>query len=137
MQIDHVAIVVADLDAAVRLYGETLGFTEIYREIIADQGVEAVGFAAGDAVSNCCARSTKTRRSRAIAATPQTRLHHTAYRVPNLQAKLDELRSSGVRLIDERPRKGAHGNSIAFLHPKSTGGVLIELCQPRSAGKPF
>jgi len=50
MQIDHVAIVVADLDAAVRLYGQTLGFTQIYREIIDDQGVEAVGFAVGDAV---------------------------------------------------------------------------------------
>ena len=48
----------------------------------------------------------------------------------DLQAKLDELKARGVRLIDERPRRGAHGNLIAFLHPKSTGGVLIELCQP-------
>ena len=137
MQIDHVAIVVADLDAAVRLYGETLGFTEIYREIIADQGVEAVGFAAGDAVIELLRPLDEDSPIAHYRGSAQTRLHHTAYRVPDLQAKLDELRSSGVRLIDERPRKGAHGNSIAFLHPKSTGGVLIELCQPRSAGKPF
>ena len=58
-----------------------------------------------------------------------TKLHHTAYRVDDVAAKLAELKAKGVRFIDERPRKGAHGNLIAFLHPKSTGGVLIELCQ--------
>ncbi len=57
-----------------------------------------------------------------------TKLHHTAYRVDQLETKLAELRAAGIRLIDEVPRKGAHGNRIAFLHPKSTGGVLIELC---------
>lgn len=129
MQIDHIAIVVADLDAAVRLYGETLGFTEIYREIVYDQGVEAVGFAAGDSVIELLRpldENSAVARYRGDAA---SRLHHTAFRVPDLQAKLDELKGDGVRLIDERPRKGAHGNLIAFLHPKSTAGVLIELCQ--------
>ncbi len=129
MQIDHVAIVVADLDAAVRLYGETLGFKEIYREIIADQGVEAVGFAAGDAVIELLRPLDESSPIARYRGDAETRLHHTAFRVSDLQGKLDELRASGVRLIDEHPRKGAHGNSIAFLHPKSTGGVLIELCQ--------
>jgi methylmalonyl-CoA/ethylmalonyl-CoA epimerase len=59
-----------------------------------------------------------------------SKLHHTAYRVPDLAAELARLRDEGIRLIDQAPRKGAHGNLIAFLHPKSTGGVLIELCQP-------
>jgi methylmalonyl-CoA/ethylmalonyl-CoA epimerase len=59
-----------------------------------------------------------------------TKMHHTAYRVDDIEAKLGELRAKGVRLIDELARKGAHGNLIAFLHPKSTHGVLIELCQP-------
>ena len=129
MQVDHIAIVVADLDAAVRLYGETLGFTEIYREIVYDQGVEAVGFAAGDSVIELLRpldENSPVARYRGDAA---SRLHHTAFRVPDLQAKLDELKRKGVRLIDEQPRKGAHGNLIAFLHPKSTAGVLIELCQ--------
>ncbi|MFN2461334.1 MAG: VOC family protein, partial [Candidatus Velthaea sp.] len=54
---------------------------------------------------------------------------HVAYEVSDLGATLAELTSVGAELIDERPRKGAHGNTIAFLHPKSTGGVLIELCQ--------
>ncbi len=136
MQIDHVAIIVEDLDTAVRLYGETLGFTEIYREIIADQGVEAVGFAAGDAVIELLRPLQADSPIARYRGNAESRLHHTAFRVDDIQRKLDELRAAGVRLIDERPRQGAHGNSIAFLHPKSTGGVLIELCQPPSASGP-
>lgn len=137
MQIDHVAIVVADLDAAVRLYGETLGFKEIYREIVADQGVEAVGFEAGDAVIELLRPLDADSPIARYRGDAETRLHHTAFRVSDIRAKLEEYRKAGVRLIDEQPRKGAHGNSIAFLHPKSTGGVLIELCQPDSGGKAF
>jgi methylmalonyl-CoA/ethylmalonyl-CoA epimerase len=60
-------------------------------------------------------------------------MHHIAYRVADIAAELARLKAQGVRLIDETPRKGAHGNTIAFLHPKSTAGVLTELCQPSSA----
>ena len=128
MQIDHIAIVVADLEATLALYTKTLGFSQVYREVIADQGVEAVGLQAGDSIIELLRpldESSPIARFRGDAA---TKLHHTAYRVDNLEAKLAELRAAGVRLIDETPRKGAHGNRIAFLHPKSTGGVLIELC---------
>lgn len=128
-EIDHVAIVVGDLDAALELYTKTLGFTQVYRDMIEDQGVEAVGLAAGDAVIELLRPldpDSAIARYRGDAA---TKLHHTAYRVEDLEAILAELKSKGVRLIDERPRAGAHGNRIAFLHPKSTGGVLIELCQ--------
>lgn len=131
MHIDHIAIVVKDLEATIRLYTQTLGFTQLYRETIADQGVEAVGLKAGDAVVELLRpldEASPIARYRGDAA---GRLHHTAYRVENLQAELVRLQAAGVRLIDERPRRGAHGNLIAFLHPQSTGGVLIELCQPR------
>jgi methylmalonyl-CoA epimerase len=131
MQIDHVAIVVRDLDAAVRLYAHTLGFKEVYREVIYDQGVEAVGLAAGDSIVELLRPLAETSPIAKYRGNAETRLHHTAYRVADLQAKLDELKAKGVRLIDEQPRKGAHGNLIAFLHPKSTAGVLIELCQRR------
>lgn len=130
MTIDHVAIVVKDLDATIELYTTTLGFTQIYRETIADQGVEAVGLEAGDSVIELLRpldESSPIARYRGEAA---TRLHHTAYRVDDIVAKLAELKAKGVRLLDEQPRKGAHGNHIAFLHPKSTAGVLVELCQP-------
>ncbi len=109
--IDHVAIVVADLEATIALYTRTLGvrsgdaIIELLRPL--DPGSPIATFRGGAA----------------------TKLHHTAFRVPDVAAELARLRAAGVRLIDEVPRPGAHGNTIAFLHPKSTGGVLIELCQ--------
>jgi methylmalonyl-CoA epimerase len=127
--IDHVAIVVKDLDAVVRLYTETLGFSQIYREIVADQGVEAVGLRTGDAVIELLRPLSEDSPIAKYRGEAETRLHHTAYRVPDLPAELARLKAAGVRLIDEAPRRGAHGNTIAFLHPKSTAGVLIELCQ--------
>ena len=129
MEIDHVAIVVKDLDATLRFYTETLGFRELYREVIYDQGVEAVGLKAADSSVELLLpldASSPIARYRGDAA---ARLHHTAYRVADIEAALRGLKQKGVRLIDERPRKGAHGNLIAFLHPKSTAGVLVELCQ--------
>ncbi|MGA8535334.1 MAG: methylmalonyl-CoA epimerase [Candidatus Tumulicola sp.] len=131
MQIDHVAVVVRDLDEAVRLYVQTLGFKEVYREVIDDQGVEAVGLEAGDSIVELLRPLDETSPIARFRGDAATRLHHTAYRVGDIRAKLLELKSRGVRVIDEQPRKGAHGNLIAFLHPKSTGGVLIELCQPQ------
>ena len=130
MEIDHVAIVVKDLDATLRLYTQTLGFKQVYREIVADQGVEAVGLEAGGSFVELLRPlddGSPIARFRGDAA---TKLHHTAYRVADIEATLAELKAKGVRLIDEHPRKGAHGNLIAFLHPKATDGVLIELCQP-------
>lgn len=130
MKLDHVAIVVKDLDATVRLYTDVLGFTEIYREVVDDQGIEAVGLEAGESVIELLRpldEASPIARFRGDAA---SKLHHTAYRVADIDATLATLRARGVRLIDERSRPGAHGNRIAFLHPKSTDGVLIELCQP-------
>lgn len=130
MKIDHVAIVVKDLEATIDLYTNTLGFTQIYRETIADQGVEAVGLEAGDSVIELLRPLDESSPIAVYRGDAATRLHHTAYRVDDIEAKLADLKAKGVRLIDEKPRRGAHGNTIAFLHPKSTGGVLIELCQP-------
>lgn len=130
MQLDHIAIVVKDLDGVIALYTRTLGFEQIYRELIADQNVEAVGLRAGESVIELLRpldESSPIARYRGDAA---TKLHHTAYRVADLAAELSRLKAAGVRLIDEVPRRGAHGNAIAFLHPTSTAGVLIELCQP-------
>jgi len=127
--IDHVAIVVGDLEATLRFYVETLGFSQLYRETIADQGVEAVGLSGGETVIELLRpldENSPIARFRGDAA---TKLHHIAYRVADIRSELTRLKADGVRLIDETPRRGAHGNTIAFLHPKSTGGVLVELCQ--------
>lgn len=130
MQIDHIAIVVRNLETTLALYTQTLGFKQIYRETIADQGVEAVGLQAGDSVIELLRPLDPESPIARFRGESETRLHHTAYRVNDIVAELARLKSAGVRLIDEAPRKGAHGNLIAFLHPKSTAGVLIELCQP-------
>lgn len=130
MEIDHVAIVVKDLEATLRFYTQTLGFKEIYREIIEDQGVEAVGLEAGSSIIELLLPLDESSPIARYRGDAPTKLHHTAYRVADIEAALREYKDKGVRLIDERPRRGAHGNRIAFLHPKATGGVLIELCQP-------
>lgn len=130
MDIDHVAIVVKDLDATLRLYTETLGFKEVYREIVGDQGVEAVGLEAGGSFVELLRPLDEASPIAAFRGDAATKLHHMAYRVADIEAALAELKAKGLRLIDEHARRGAHGNLIAFLHPKATDGVLIELCQP-------
>jgi methylmalonyl-CoA epimerase len=129
MEIDHVAIVVRDLEATVRLYTGVLGFAEAYREVIYDQGVEAVGLHAGASIVELLLPLDESSPIAKYRGDAETKLHHTAYRVDDLAATLAQLKAQGVRLIDEHPRNGAHGNLIAFLHPKSTAGVLVELCQ--------
>jgi len=128
--IDHVAIVVADLEATIALYTGTLGFAQLYREIVADQGIEAVGIRTGDSGIELLRPLSEDSPIAKFRGDAATKMHHIAYRVGDIVAELARLKAEGVRLIDETPRKGAHGNTIAFLHPKSTGGVLTELCQP-------
>jgi methylmalonyl-CoA epimerase len=127
--IDHVAIVVADLEATLALYTQILGFSVVYRETVSDQGVEAVGLRSGPALIELLRPLDPASPIATFRGGAETKLHHTAFRVDDIRAELARLRAAGVRLIDEVPRPGAHGNVIAFLHPKSTGGVLIELCQ--------
>ncbi len=127
--IDHIAIVVADLEATTEFYTKVLGFNQIYHETIADQGVEIVGLRTGDAVIELLRPLDENSPIAKFRGDAPTKLHHTAYRVPDIEGELERLKAAGIRLIDEKPRRGAHGNTIAFLHPRSTGGVLIELCQ--------
>jgi methylmalonyl-CoA epimerase len=129
MEIDHVAIVVSDLAKTLDLYTKTLGFKEIYRETLADQGVEVLGLQAGSSVIELMRPLSEDSPVARYRGEAETKLHHTAYRVADLRSELARLKAAGVRLIDEEPRRGAHGNLIAFLHPKSTAGVLVELCQ--------
>ena len=117
------------MDEAVELYVRTLGFPEIYRETVADQGVEIVGVGAGEIVIELLRPLSADSAVAKFRGGAPSRLHHVAYRVEDVRAELARLKARGVRLIDEVPRRGAHGNTIAFLHPKSTGGTLIELCQ--------
>lgn len=127
--LDHIAIVVADLAAAQTAY-ERLGFVVRYRERVEEQGVDIVGMRAGDStIELLLPLSPHSPLVRFLGDKP-SRLHHFAYRVSDVAAELAALKARGIRLIDEQPRKGAHGNLIAFIHPSATGGTLVELCQP-------
>ncbi|MBC5799278.1 MAG: methylmalonyl-CoA epimerase [Candidatus Eremiobacteraeota bacterium] len=130
--IDHVAIVVADLEATIDLYTRTLGMPLLYRETIADQGVEAVGIATGDSVIELLRPLDDASAIARYRGDVATKLHHVAYRVDDIETELARLQSAGIRLIDAVPRRGAHGNVVAFLHPRSTAGVLTELCERRT-----
>ena len=133
--LDHVALVVADLAATEDLY-RTLGFAVRYRERVEDQGVDIVGMASGNATIELLKPLSSTSPLARYLGEKRSRLHHLAYRVPDINAELTRLKRLGIRLIDEQPRAGAHGNLIAFLHPSATGDVLVEVCQAHEPDAP-
>jgi methylmalonyl-CoA/ethylmalonyl-CoA epimerase len=129
--IDHVGIAVEDLEEAVERYRTTLGVEPTHRERVVDQGVEEVLFPVGGSfVQLLGALGPDTPVGRFLASHGPG-IHHVAYRVDDIAVALEHLRAEGVRLIDETPRRGSRDTLIAFVHPKSMGGVLVELVQER------
>jgi len=129
--IDHVGIACADLEASVTHYRRTLGVEPSHRERVVDQGVEEVLFPAGSSyVQLLGALGPDTPVGRFLASRGPG-MHHVAYRVADIEAALEALRADGMRLIDAVPRPGSRGTLIAFVHPASMGGVLVELVQER------
>jgi methylmalonyl-CoA/ethylmalonyl-CoA epimerase len=129
----HVGIVVRDLDEAVETY-QRLGFTNGEWFEMAEQGIVAVTYRTGNGYVELIQPTDPEGAIARFLAKRGDSMHHVAYRVENLQEELDRLRAMGVRLIDERPRRGAHGWRIAFLHPESCQGVLTELIEDADEG---
>jgi methylmalonyl-CoA epimerase len=128
-EIDHVGIAVNDLDAAVERYRSVLRTEPVHREVVEDQGVEEVLFAVGGSyVQLLGARGAETPVGRFLAKRGPG-LHHVGYRVVDIEAELSRLRDGGARLIDEAGRAGSRGTTVAFVHPSTLGGVLLELVQ--------
>ena len=128
-QIDHVGIAVSDLREAVERYRRTFGIEPVHRERMDDQGVEEVLFAVGESfVQLLGALGPDTPVGRFLSKRGPG-VHHVGYRVANVADALEHLRAEGIGLIDEAPRPGSRGTTIAFVHPKDTGGVLIELVE--------
>lgn len=128
-QIDHVGIAVANLEAAVERYRTTLGLEPAHRERMDDQGVEEVLFEVGSSfVQLLGALGPNTPVGRFLEKRGEG-IHHVGYRVESVVEALEKLRAGGVRLIDETPRRGSRGTTIAFVHPRDMGGVLVELVQ--------
>jgi methylmalonyl-CoA/ethylmalonyl-CoA epimerase len=129
--IDHVGVAVPDLDQAVATYERLLGVAPSHRERVDDQGVEEVLFAVGSSyVQWLGALGADTPVGRSLERRGPG-VHHVAYRVDDVAAALEHLRAEGARLIDEAPRPGSRNTLIAFVHPASMGGVLVELVQER------
>jgi methylmalonyl-CoA epimerase len=124
-----VGIAVEDLEASVERYRRTLGLEPAHRERIPDQGVEEVLFAAGTSFIQLLGALGPDTPVGTFLAKRGPGVHHVAYRVDDVAATLSHLRSEGVRLVDEEPRRGSRDTLIAFIHPKDMGGVLIELVQ--------
>jgi methylmalonyl-CoA epimerase len=128
-EIDHVGIAVGDLDASVEQYRRAFGVEPAHREVVADQGVEEVLFAVGTSyIQLLGALGPQTPVGRFLQARGPG-VHHVAYRVKDIVAAIAQMKADGVRLIDEEPRPGSRGTTIAFVHPNSMGGVLVELVQ--------
>ena len=126
----HVGIAVADLDAAVETYSRLLGAEVEHRDRLEEQGVDAVSLRAGTGrIELLAPLGAETPVGRFLAKRGPG-LHHVAYQVPDAEAALDALRAQGVALLDETPRTGIRSSRVAFVHPKSSGGVLTEIVQP-------
>jgi len=128
--IDHIGVAVEDLDAAIELYRTGLRLRLVHREVVEEQGVEAVLLDVGDSHVELLAPLRPDTPVGRFLARRGAGLHHVAYRVASIEETLEALRAAGTRLIDEQPRIGIRGSRVAFVHPASTGGVLTEIVEP-------
>ena len=128
-KIDHVAIAVQSIDDALAKYRQALGLDVKEREIVASQKTEAALLPVGETSIELI----EPKGNEGLAKFLEKKgpgLHHIAVEVEGIEGALAFLKAAGVQLVDEAPRIGARGHKVAFLHPKATGGVLVELVEP-------
>ena len=130
--IEHIGIAVKSLDEAIPFYEQVLGLKCYSIEEVKDQKVRTAFFKVGQTKIELLESTDPEGAIGKFIANRGEGIHHLAYAVENLEDCLQDMESKGIRLIDQQPRKGAEGLSIAFLHPKSTGGVLTELCENKN-----
>ncbi len=129
-RIDHVGVAVKDLEAAIALYQGSLGMPLVHRETVESQGVEAVLLDVGDGhIELLRPLGPDTPVGKFIERKGEG-MHHVAYATDDIEAELARLAEAGIELIDTEPRTGIRDSRVAFLHPRSTGGVLTEIVQP-------
>ena len=132
LQVDHIGIGVNDLESTKEFYKNALGMEHLPEdEVVEEQKVQVSFFPCGDAELEFLESTTPDGPIGRFIEKNGGRngIQHVALRVDDIKAAIADLKAKGVRLIDEEPRYGAGGSAIAFLHPKATGGVLLELCQ--------
>lgn len=128
-KVEHIGIAVKDLDAAIVLYEKLLGVPCYKTEIVESEGVRTAFFLKDSSKIELVASE---RAGSAIATYIEKKgegMHHIAYDVDDIYVEIDRLRQEGFVLISDQPKRGADNKLVCFLHPKSSGGVLVELCQ--------
>ncbi|PTM58582.1 methylmalonyl-CoA epimerase [Desmospora activa] len=129
-KIDHIGIAVRSLRKALPLYRDVWGMEYLGEETVVSEGVRVAFFRLGESkVELLEPLSDDSPIARFIHKRGEG-VHHVALRVGNLEERLQQLKVAGIELINDQPKRGAGGNRVAFLHPRSTGGVLYELCEP-------
>jgi methylmalonyl-CoA/ethylmalonyl-CoA epimerase len=131
-EIDHVAIAVTDLEAAVAWYRDVLGATVEHRELVVSDGVEEALVNVAESYVQLLSPTTDDSPVAKFLAKRGEGLHHVAYRVDDCAAALEAVKASGARVIDQVPRPGSRGTTVAFVHPAASFGTLIELVQTNS-----
>ena len=133
--VDHIGIAVADLEAGKRLYGETFGLRLVFEEEVPTERVRVAAFDGGGMKLELLASTDPDGPIGRFLERRGEGIHHVCYRVDDVAAMLKKLQAEGVRTLDDTPRPGAGGCQVAFIHPKSAGGVLVELSQPGEGGQ--
>jgi len=128
--LNHIGIAVRSIEAQRPFYGETLGAQFEHIEEVPSQKVRVAFFRVGDVRLELLEPTDPESPVARFLDKRGEGLHHLAFTVDDIQARIDELQDAGLRMIDQTPRPGAHHMQIAFLHPKSSHGVLTELCEP-------
>ena len=129
-KISHIGIAVASIEEATPFYRDVLGMEFEGTEVVAEQKVQVAFFAVGESRIELLEPTADDSPVAKFLEKNGPGVHHVAYEVADLEQRLKALKVEGVRLIDESPRTGAHNTRIAFMHPKASGGVLTELCEP-------
>jgi methylmalonyl-CoA/ethylmalonyl-CoA epimerase len=127
--VDHVGIAVADLEAATEEYRRAFGVEPVHRERVEDQGVDEVLFAVGTSYIQLLGATGPDTPVGKFLERKGEGVHHIGYRVADLAGVLERLKAAGIPLVDEAPRPGSRGTTVAFVHPKGFRGVLVELVQ--------
>jgi len=128
-KIDHVGIAVKNLDEALKFYENVLGLKSAGTEVVEEQKVKVAFLPTGDSEVELLEATSEDSPVAKFIEKNGEGIQHIAYRVDDVEAAIAKMKELGMRMIDEKPRYGAGGAKIAFCHPKSTGGVLVELCQ--------
>ena len=129
-RIDHIGVAVEQLEPALALYGEDFELALAHREVVEQQGVEAVLLDVGENHVELLAPLGPDTPVGKFLAKNGPGLHHVAYQVDDIDGTLEALKRAGLALIDEQPRVGIRGSRVAFMHPRATAGVLTEIVEP-------